>query len=167
MKEHKIPIGTCVKPPSLTPPPTDGIPWHKLTPTEIIFISAYFTAKSKMIANQFIRVAVLVLVVEVLLTFSMALKYVLFVTSVVLVISFVIFKTYTTAWSNVDNTAECAYYPICGKFSIKRKNYVAITVDGKTHTYELIGEPHNKYVMVVNHRGLSCVINSKTLPSDT
>lgn len=167
MQRRKIPIGTCIPPTSLTEPTAQGIPWHHLTQTETIFVSAYFTAKSKMISNQFIRVAVVVLVVELLLTFFTVPKHVLFVTSVVLLVAFVVFKTYTDTWVNVDSTAECAYYPINARFSLKRNNYVSIAVDGKTYTYLLDGEPHSQYVMVVNHRGLACVINSSTLPCDT
>jgi hypothetical protein len=167
MKEHKIPIGTCVKPTSLTDATAECIPWHNLTQTEVIFVSTYFTAKGKMIANQFIRVAMVVLVVELLLTFSVVSKHVLFVTSIVLLISFLVLKIYTATWSNVNTSAQCAYYPICGKFSLKRNNYVSISVDDKIYSYILDGEPHSYYVMVVNFNGLSCVINSKSLPCDT
>jgi hypothetical protein len=167
MQRHKIPIGMCIQPPSLDDTPLSGIPWHNLTQTEIIFVSAYFNAKSRMISNQFIRVAVVVLIVEMVLTWFTFPKHVLFVTSVVLLVAFVIFKTYTHTWVNVDNSAECTYYPISARFSLKHNNYVSIVVDGKTYTYLLDGEPHSQYVMVANYRGLSCAINSKSLPCDT
>lgn len=170
MDKYRVPIG-CIHTPH-TPTPEEeahshAIEWHRVTPAEAIFLRTYYLAKARALSSTFITVSVAILLAEgVASALGVGgIGRTLWVTALLLLVSFVAFEAYVHVWQGLDSTAVCAYVPIYRKYRRRFGHYTVILVDGKKHTYRL-EDPNDRYdrVMVVNYRGLSCAIHSEVFP---